>query len=209
MNLINLSLKSEGGTVDEVISGTFDTNDVDLLRRFIRLVDRVRESTLLRNGLPNITNISWNAEDGMKFTCRPYANSELHELLHVLRPLILQKESTSFHNIAGLLGKKFNSMHFRGHIKLLRTIFEDGELKPYMQISLGDQPLFDDSTLKLWLNAEQYHVDDEKAEKWQDFERSLNTENTRAFVITQLHAKVKAIFGIEYIVKLILEKSQD
>lgn len=209
MNVINLSLKSENGTIDDVISGTFDANDVDLLHRFIRLVDRVRESNLLRNGLPSITNISWNPENGMKFTCPPYANSELHELLHVLRPLILQKESTSFHNIAGLLGKKFDNVHFRGHIKLLRTIFEDGELKPYLQISLGDQPLFDDSTLKLWLNAEQYHVDDEKAEKWQEFERSLNTENTRALVITQLQAKVKAIFGIDYIVKLILEKSRD
>lgn len=208
MNLVKLSLKYEDGTIDEVIIGDFSTSDIELLHRFVRLVDRTRESTLLRNGLPSITNISWTAENGMKFTCLPYANSELHELLHVLRPLILQKESTSFQSVAGLLGKKFSNAHFRNHIKFLRTIFEDGELKAYMQICLGDQPLFDDSTLKLWLNAEQYHVDDEKAEKWQEFEQSLNTENTRALVINQLQAKVKAIFGIEYIANLILEKFQ-
>lgn len=154
-----------------------------------------------------MTNIDWKAGEGMKWTCPPYENGELHELLHVLRPLVLSREITSFERITGMLGKKFNSEKFRGHLKLQRTIFEDGELKLYMQISLNDQPLLDDATLKLWLNGEQYHTDEEKAATWKEIEKALTVENTRALVITQLQAKVKVLFSVQYIVNLIIEKA--
>lgn len=204
---VRLGLRAEvDGPVEEV-SGTFDDSEIDLLRRFSAFVDRVRKTKLLQRGMPSITNIEWKASEGMKWTCPPYDNGELHELLHVLRPLILSREVTSFERITGMLGKKFQSEKFRGHLKLQRTIFEDGELKLYMQISLNDQPLLDDATLKLWLNGEQYHTDDEKAATWKEIENALTVENTRALVITQLQAKVKALFNVQYIVNLILGKA--
>lgn len=201
---IRLGLRSEVDDPVEAVSGVFDESEIDLLRRFAAFVDRVRETKLLQRGIPAITNMDWKAGEGMKWTCPPYENGELHELLHVLRPLILSREVTSFERITGMLGKKFDSETFRGHLKLQRTIFEDGELKLYMQISLNDQPLLDDATLKLWLNGEQYHTDEEKAGTWKEIEKALTVENTRALVITQLQAKVKALFNVQYIVNLIL-----
>ena len=106
-----------------------------------------------------------------------------------------------------MLGKKFDSEKFRSHLKLQRTIFEDGELQLYMQISLNDQPLLADATLKLWLNGEQYHTDEQKAATWKEIEKALTVENTRALVITQLQAKVKALFNVLHIANLILGKA--
>lgn len=206
MPKIYLGLQSEVGGSTESVAGTFDESDIDLLRRFSTLVGRVRETKLLQRGMPAITNIEWKAGEEMKWTCPPYENGELHELLHVLRPLILFKEATSFDRITGMLGKKFDSEKFRGHLKLQRTIFEDGELKLYMQISVNDQPLLDGETLKLWLNGEQYHTDEEKAATWKEIEKALTVENARALIITQLQAKVKALFNVQYIVNLIIEK---
>lgn len=207
MTEVRLGLNTESGELIETISATFEAPEIDLLRRYVEFVDRVRETKLLERGMPAITNMSWKPDEGMKWACSPYENSELHELLHVLRPLILSKEATSFDRIAGMLGKKFDSGNFRGHLKLQRTIFEDGELKLYMQISLNEQPLLADSTLKLWLNGEQYHTDEEKAATWKEIEDALTTENARALVITQLQAKVKALFNLQYIARLVLEKA--
>ncbi len=204
---VRLGLRAEVDDPVEAVSGTFDDSEIDLLRRFSAFVDSVRETKLLQRGMPAITNIQWKAGEGMKWTCPPYENGELHELLHVLRPLILSREVTSFERITGMLGKKFDSEKLRGHLKLQRTIFKDGELKLYMQISLNDQPLLYDPTLKLWLNGEQYHTDDEKAAAWKEIEKALTVENTRALVITQLQAKVKALFNVQYIVNLILRKA--
>lgn len=202
-----LALRAEENDPVEVVSGTFDDSEVDLLRRFAAFVDRVRETKLLQKEMPAITNIEWKAAEGMKWTCAAYDNGELHELLHVLRPLILYKEIASFELITGILGKKFTSGKFRGHLKLQRAIFKNGELNLYMQITINDHPLLDDETLKLWLNGEQYHTDEEKAVAWRNIEKALTVENTRALVITQLQAKVKALFNIQYIVNLILEKA--
>ena len=204
---VRLGLRAEVDDPVEEVSGTFDDSEIDLLRRFVDFVDRVRETKLLQRGMPAITNIAWNPGEGMKWTCPPYENGELHELLHVLRPLILSREATSFERVTGMLGKKFDSEKFRGHLKLQRTIFENGELKLYMQISLNDQPLLDDATLKLWLYGEQYHTDEEKAATWKEIEKALTVENTRALVITQLQAKVKALFNVQYIANLILGKA--
>ena len=143
----------------------------------------------------------------LKWTCPPIDNSELYELLHVLRPLILLNEATSFERIAGLFGKKFDNEKFRGYLKLQRRTFEDGELKRYMQISLNDQALLDNATLKLWLNGEQYHTDEVKAGTWKKIEKALGVENARALVITQLQSKVKALFNLQYIARLILAKA--
>lgn len=204
---VSLVLKDEDGTLIEHINGTFEPTEVDLLRRFVGFVDRVRETTLLRRGMPNITNVHFSQDVGLKFTCGAYSDAELHELLHVLRPLILSRENTSFEKVASLLGKRFESDNFRSHLKLQRTVYDHGELKLYMQISLENQALFDDSTLKLWLNGEQYHTDNEKAFAWKEFENALTTENARALVITQLQGKVKALFNLQYIAGLVLEKA--
>lgn len=207
MTEVRLGLKTESGDLIETVNATFQASEIDVLRRYVEFVDRVRETRLLRRGMPSISNMSWKPEEGMKWSCPSYENGELHELLHVLRPLILSKEATSFERICGMFGKRFISDKFRGHLKLQRTIFEDGELKLYMQISLNDQPLLADSTLKLWLNGEQYHTDEEKAVTWKKIEEALTIENTRALVITQLQAKVKALFNLQYIATLVLEKA--
>lgn len=201
-----LGLENKAGDPVETVVATFDESEVDLLRRYSEFVERLRITKLLQRGMPAITNMSWKYGEGMKWTCPPYENSELYELLHVLRPLILSKESTSFERIAGLLGRKFDNEKFHGHLKRQRTIFADGELKLYMQISLNDQPLLADSTLKLWLNGEQYHTDDEKSVTWKKIEDALTAENTRALVINQLHDKVKALFNLQNIAKLVLDK---
>lgn len=205
---ITLSLKSEGGVLVETIAGSFDVNDIGVLRKFVRAMSRVRNCALLKRGMPAISNISFAAESGIKLTCATYENSELHDLLHVLRPVILQEETASFQNVTGLLRKRFGSRRFSDHLKPVRAMFEDGELRSYMQITLGDQPFFDQSTLNLWLNAEQYHTDEEKAARWSEFEQSLNTENIRALVMSQLQSKVKALFHLEHIVGMVLKKCE-
>ena len=169
---VRLGLQANDEDPIDAVSATFDESEIGLIRRYVECVNRLRKTKLLERGMPAITKMDWKAGEEMKWTCSPYENSELHELLHVLRPLILSKEAASFERISGLLGKRFENNKFRGHLKLQRSIFEDGELKLYKQISVNDQPLLADATLKLWLNGEQYHTDEEKAATWKEIEKA-------------------------------------
>lgn len=206
MQTVTLPLLAEDGSLIEAVSGSFDKSDADTLHKFIKHMSRVRTCGLLTRGMPGISNISFTVETGLKLTCASYEKPELYELLHVLRPVILQEEPASFQNVSGLLRKRFTNRRFSDYLKPIRSMFEDGELRSYMQVTLGDQPFFDQSLLSLWLNAEQYHTDEEKAVAWEEFEHSLTVENTRALVMAQLHSKVKALMHLETIVDLVLKK---
>lgn len=204
MKTVQLKLRTEDDTVAAAIEGTFGATDLALLEQYKGQMQRVREATLVARGMPSITNISWNAGTPMTFTCPEYSNAELFELLHVIRPVILESEAASFQKVLALLGRAFRDKTYAAHQKALRRIFEDGELSMYMQVSVGGQPLFDDSLLKTWLNGTQYHTDAEKALAWSKLESSLTAPNARAIAITQLQSRVKALFLLEHEVSLVL-----
>lgn len=101
--------------------------------------------------------------------------------------------------------RRFSSKRFSAYVKEWRRIFDDGELSLYMQIAIDGKPLLHQSMLHTWLNGTQYHTDAEKASAWEQLERSLEAENARALVLSQLHSKVKAIFHMRYLVSLALK----
>ena len=170
MKTVSLQLCADDNTVEATITGTFDSAGLDLLNQYRSHMQRVREAALFVRGMPSITKMSWKAGSQMTFACHDYTNGELHELLHVLRPLILESEAASFQKTLALLGRVFRDKTYASHQKTLRRIFEDGEWSMYMQVSIGGQPLFDESLLKIWLNGTQYHTDAEKALAWSKLE---------------------------------------
>jgi len=206
MNTVTLRLFDSEDNVAATISAEFETEDLDQLRKFFSLMSRVKETSLLARGFAGITNMKWADDAGMVFTCAPYTNPELYELLHVLRPVMLEEESASFHKMLALLGRRFKDKTFAQHQKALRHIFEEGELSSYMQISVGGQKLLHNSILRLWLNGTQYHSDQEKQDAWKALEKSLTESNARALAIELVHSRVKALLLLDHIVGLVLSK---
>lgn len=203
---VTLELRDDKNEIVGTVTAAFQPDDLTQFNQFVEAVQRLRNCALLQRGMPGIVNMEWTGEKGMKFTCAQYSDAELYELLHVLRPLILFKEATSFGKIAGLMGHRFSNKQFAQHLRALRSMFDHGELKAYMQISIGGQPLFDDSLIHTWLNGVQYHTDADKAKAWKEIEKSLSSDNARALVMNQLQSKVKAIFLLEHLVKLVLKR---
>ena len=147
----------------------------------------------------------FNESEGLKLIANPVKDSVISQLLHLLRPIVLHQEVASFNNINSLLSKKFKNSGFRAKLKHIRQVFEKGELSLYMSISVNNVSIFDDEKLKLWLNGEEYHQDIDKSEKWKEFVALINTENTHAYVMNQLHGKVLGAIKLEELVDLIID----
>lgn len=60
------------------------------------------------------------------------SNAELYELLHVLRPVMLERERTSFYKTLRLPGRRFADKGFSKYAVHLRRVFEEGVLSGYM-----------------------------------------------------------------------------
>jgi len=204
MKTVRLKMAGEDGAEVAKIEGTFSEGDLTLLRAYAAQMARVRSAGIIVRGMPFISNMEWKAGTMIKFTCPPFTDGELYELLHVLRPLVLESEAASFQKVTALLGRRFQDKAYAGHQKYIRRLFEDGELSMYMQFSVGNQKLLDQFLLHVWLNGTQYHTDKEKADAWADVEKAVTPENARAIIISQLHSRVKALFMLLSEVELIL-----
>ncbi|MBS7724970.1 hypothetical protein I0E51_09695 [Pseudomonas lalucatii] len=161
MPTIRLEERSDDGTILDTLSGEVSDSDWKILTKFLSHLDRATECSLIRRGIPKISGIKWEAGE-MKFNAESYSNAELYELLHVLRPLILHNEPASFGAVRATLGRCFKNKRFSNHLKELQHIFDHGQLAAFMQVSIGEQPLFDSSLLRIWLNGTQYHTEEEK-----------------------------------------------
>lgn len=192
---------SEGGTF--ILSGELPNAQRVILESFINYLERLKEAAIYRRGIPGIERMVW--ENGeQKFIGNPYSNSELYELPHLLRPLILHNEPASFSSVRAILGRCFRDKALAAELKEIQFIFDHGQFAQFMQIQIGEQKLFDETLLRTWLNGTQYHTDIEKAASWQDFKRSLSDESTRVLLINQLRDKVNALMIIAQIVRAVV-----
>ncbi|MCU7993308.1 hypothetical protein L5L55_00010 [Shewanella glacialipiscicola] len=206
MPTIHLEERSDDGAILDTLSGDVSDSDWRILTKFLSHLDRAMECSLIRREIPRITGMKWEAGE-MKFNAGSYSNAELYELLHVLRPLILHKEPASFGAVRAILGRCFKNKRLSAHLKELQHIFDHGQLAAYMQVSIGEQPLFDSSLLRIWLNGTQYHTEEEKAAAWSEIEADLTTESALAIIINQLNDRVFSLVLLGQIARTITSES--
>lgn len=186
-----------------ILNGELTERQRTTLESFIHYLERLKEAAIYSRGMPGIEQIVFEHGE-QKFIGGSYTNAELFELLHLLRPLILHREPASFSSVRAILGQCFRDKHLAAELKGIQFTFDHGQLARYMQIQIGEQKLFDETLLRLWLNGTQYHTDLEKAAAWRDFERSLTNDSARVLLMNQLRDKVNGLMLIAQIVRAVL-----
>jgi hypothetical protein len=114
VKLVPLQL-SEDSSVVLTVAGNFSREELDTLTQYVNLMRRIRACALLSRGMAGFGGMKF---DNTGITIRlslpsPCTDSELHELLHVMRPVTLEKERASFKNIRTILGRRVRSEEFR------------------------------------------------------------------------------------------------
>src|SRR5207245_3630815 len=92
-------------------------------------------------------------------------DDKLAALLHRLRPLILQTESTSYQQITALLGQRFTHPYVRRLLKTQRELFDGRNNQALMRITSNGTLINSEQTLFDWLNGYEYHHDPAKRER--------------------------------------------
>ncbi|MBN1907864.1 MAG: hypothetical protein JW927_22500 [Deltaproteobacteria bacterium] len=200
MKKVKLKATLKDKVTVEIIELCFDDNDLEMLRLFSENYNRLLSAQLIKNGLPSITKMGWNAKTGSKFEFTDFKNQDVFELLHLSRPFFLYKEPASFDKICAVFGKRGKGTSLTGHLKNIRSLYENGEYLPFFQIEIDNIPLFNNDTLKVWLNGIEYHQDKEKKEIYRKLEKALGSDTARAIFVSQLSGRIKAIHMLAYLV---------
>ena len=119
--------------------------------------------------------------------------------------MFLSREPSSFNKVQAIFGRRSKGTLLAKHLKVIRDTYERGHYLPYYQVTIGETPLFDDKTLKLWLNGIEYHQDAEKASIVEELHESLSESTTRGLFVAQLSGRFEATFKLLELAKFSVE----
>src|SRR5882672_4824447 len=135
MKLVPLQL-SEDSSISHTTAGDFSAEELDTLAQYVNFMSRIRACALLSRGMGGFGGMKL---DNTGITIRSSSSctdSELSELLHVMRPVTLENERASFKNITTLLGRRLGGEELAQFLKINKRIFRDGEMSLYMQVTV-------------------------------------------------------------------------
>lgn len=185
----------------------FNEREVSILETYHSNFVRMKSSRIFDGPFPAITNLSIRSDNGMVFEVSEFDRRDLYELLHVLRPFILKRESASFDKTISVFGKKLKGPLFRQSFKELRQLYNDGELSFIVRVSLNELPIFSDRVFSAWLNGVEYHRDEEKRLFIERLESQFGEKETLGIVVSILKSRVKAISALHHLVKTPLDNT--
>lgn len=204
MKTVHLDLPSNGDdTLALDIVTDFSAVELETLNQYTDLTQRVRDSTILQRGMGGFEGLSFD-QAGLTIRSGTCSKPELHELLHVLRPVTLERERASFSIVSDLLLVRLLDESVNQFIRINQHAFQHGEMSLFFQVTVGEKQLFHESLLRIWLNGTQYHTDKNKAADWAALEATLGEPSAQAVVMSQLRSKVVAILNIDYLVRQVL-----
>jgi hypothetical protein len=176
--------------------GTIGDDDWRALKRFAEFSRELDQAEYVKAGMPLNVHIAWSQESGFDPAPELPPPGQLREFLHLLRPFLLENEPTRFLRICSILGKYFDHGFFRTTLRDLRRAFLGKISQSYFTLSSHDLVVNSEEALRLWLNAFEYHRDEDKREHLEKLHLALPLNVSKALFVDLLRYKVEAIWWV-------------
>lgn len=203
---VKLILTVEKNGAKHEITAEIENEDMSLFQRFLEYVEELKMTKLMRAGIPATLNFNYTKETGMSVAVKLPPWDDVIVLLHKLRPLVLEKEQTSYKRICSILGRCIENEHFRQHLKQLHRLYSGESIQSQVSIFSNNVLLNSEKVLFDWLNAYEFHRDQDKRAKIESLHKLIPFEASQAIFLFLLTDKIRAILKIAELISLILKK---
>jgi len=205
MKKVGYRAQSQSGSVDEKVVLEFSESELETFEQYMTNYDILCACKMFESEFPRIEKFNID-QSGLEVKVTPFEYRDLYEVLHLCRPFFLKKEPASFEIICTIFGRKVLGTVFAKEIKRVRAIFEHGEYRQFMQLSVNDVPMFDRKIIDAWLNGTEYHHDPDKKKVVENLENVLGQEAARGVFVSILHGRIKALGSMAYLASFALEE---
>lgn len=179
---------------ETTLEGVFPEKEWNTILRYVSFAEGIRSTLFVQQEL-KAGSLNWNRELGFSVEEVP-SDSAVRELLHVLRPVILEKEPTYFLKVLKIFERRFDHPAPRRTFKRLRDSFRTKESQQLYTVSANELVLNSDEALKLWLNAFEYHRDPEKEVHLQSALGGMSLEAAKVIFIDALIVKANCALAL-------------
>jgi hypothetical protein len=206
---IRIRIRPESGEHEEVVEVELSEEDWKTLQRFTKYAGRLRDTSLVKEGIPASLSLNWTEKEGLKIEAKVPEAEKIDSMLMKLRgPFLLKKERTFFPRVRNILYKAVESSVFRKHLDTLLYLFSGRRLHSLLVAgaSTSDYPegviINSEEMLDVWLNGCQFHVEEEKEKIFDAMHGLLPPDSSIALLLFLVTDKVRAILGLERLISL-------
>lgn len=188
---------------------TFEDEEWELLRRARAYCADVRVPELIERGTWSTKlTIRWEAGQGLiAFGSLP-PDEEISAVLHRLRPLILENEPTYFHRVTNIVARRAGDPGMSSLIDRLKALFAGKAFQQAVTITVDGRTVNSEETLKTYLNAHEFHRDEDKQAEIASLQEMFPTQAIRGIFILLIVDKLKAIRGLEMLLETLEGKRE-
>lgn len=139
--------------------------ELNLMKRFTSYANKLIEMIKRKDRAFATLNMNISIKENqlLEYIVNLPDKDNISILLHNLRPFILQDEATNLNRILNLLSREISEIQFREYIKQQKNIFNTTNSTLPFELKVNQNKVINsEKVLKLWLNAYEYHRDEEK-----------------------------------------------
>lgn len=206
---VKIRTLDENGENEEVVELVFEDKEWENLEDFAKYAAELEaESTWIQEGMPASMNQTWTEEEGFKVNAELPPRDKLSGFLELMRPFLLQSESTHFYDVRAAVGKATENRRIRRYLETLKHLYSGKRLQSQFVVAAAspDHPegriMNSEDMLLLWLNAYRWHKDKEKQKLFDALHGIVPSEATISYFMFLLSDMAQAILGLQRLITL-------
>ena len=205
---VKIRILDQDGSDEEVVELEFTDDEWEVLQDFAKYAGELRESYLVKEGIPSSLNMTWTEGEGLKVNTKLPSDEQIDAMLMKLRPFLLSNERTNFNKVRNILKRAAGNKRFRDHLGTLQLLYS-GERQQSLFVagaySQDQDPkiINSEEMLQLWLNGYRFHKEKEKQKIFEAMHGLMPTESSIALFLFLITDKVTAILALQRIVALL------
>jgi len=189
-----IEITGEKGT--RKLTAEFDDEEWGHMREFCDYCSELAQIRLFKKGGTVRFNVTLT-RDGLQDNTVIPSDEIICELLHELRPFVLEKEATHFYRICNTVARRFEDGQIRDSIAQMEKVYQSEQFRKQVKIEFNNTCIINsDKTLDAWLNGFEYHRNGDKRLLIAAINEILPMQPLKAVFLHMLIEKTTAIFTL-------------
>lgn len=206
---INLEILIDEKNEQISIETEFSDKEVELLEKFLIEAEEVWQTDFIQKEEKGRLNIQGNEKGIIQINTVLPKWDYVIVFLHKFRPILLTNEETNFYKIHNFLKRKINHPYFTNILALEHRLFSGKKFKSTVQIKSNGVTLNSEDVLFNWLNAFEYHREEEKKKVIESLHQILPLDASKVIFLSFLIDKAKATINLADIIRVLLGKDKE
>ncbi len=183
---------------------SIDEANESALRKYLAEALRLEAALLRQGGFGASYNVSWSVGEQLCITGTEPTSDQRAAVLHHLRPFLLEDEPYSFKRVRGILARSSSSLVLTEWLQQVKQRYAGNLLQSQVKIEVGALLLNSETVLNKWLNAYEYHRDDNKAIELVKQHDPIPVDSSRPIFAMMLQEKATAVLHMGWLINQIL-----